>query len=93
MRTAGPAAPLGGSGPLMTCQRIATPPVRKTRASLLTLHAAIVLRSDHVSTHREHRLEFQLGSKDKGSKAVKKPKGPKKPKAPKAPKVPRAPEA
>ena len=62
-------------------------------SSLLTPHAAIVLRSDHVSTQREHCLEFQLGSKDKGSKAVKKPKGPKKPKAPKAPKVPKAPEA
>jgi hypothetical protein len=74
----------------MTYQCVATLPVRKTRASLLTPHVAIVLHSDHVSTQREHRLEFQLGSKDKGSKAVKKPKGPKKPKAPKAPKAPEA---
>ena len=51
---------------------------------------AIVFLSDDVSTQKEHRLEFQLGSKDKGSKAVKKPKGPKKPKAPKAPKAPEA---
>jgi hypothetical protein len=55
-----------------------------------TPHPAIVLRSDHILTQREYQLGFQLGSKDKGSKSIKKPKGPKKPKAPKTPKAPEA---
>ncbi len=46
-----------------------------------------ILTLAQCSDRQERQVDYQLGSKDKGSKAIKKPKAPKQPKAPKAPKI------